>query len=1239
MGGTTISTKAERINSVQLQQSSLGQPNPLIYGKPRVPTNLLWYGDFVAKAVTTTTRSGKGGGVTQKTTTYEYYVAFQASFGHGVAIAVPTTWVGKQKFVGGATYSGNATVTELAAVSLTGKVKVSQYARIVSVQTVHACQNVNETSDTLLTAGVHYSLVGNVIVFDLVGSPDLLGQSVRIAYTYSQTGLISSLAAAGIPFFATGGVGQAAYSYMTTKHPTQALGYSETALIGASAYRLDDSAQLPNHNFEVIGRMQYPGLDDAEASDILGDLLTHPTSGANFPARSLGDLTNFSNYCRAYGLFLSPAYTEQVEARQMVDELMMVCNAEVVWSEKVLKVIPYADVAKTANGATFTPNTTPIYDLDDRHFVVTGTEAPIKCRKKTPADSFNIVTIEILNRARDYNPEPIEEGDLASIEIRGPRPKSPVQAHSICDINVGKNAARLALQRELHVTNRWIFKLDWRYCLLEPMDLVTITDLAMGLNKKPVRIVQIEESESGDLTFECEDFPFGMATATLYPAQGGTGYIPDYQVSPGNVIAPALFEPPIEMAGKSGLEVWCAVTGSDPNWGGCSVWVSFDNASYSKVGTLNGGARYGTLTGSITAALNQVAPVQLAGLGGTIVNAATTDSANLATLSLIEDELVGYSSTSLTGPNAYNVTLPNRGFFQTTPASHASSSRFIRVDDRIIKSGALDYSMVGKTIYFKFTSFNIYQAAEQSLADVSAYSYVVRGNMVALPPSNVTVGSYVLEGYGLRIKWNKIADQDVDVYEVRVGGSDWATATKIAQVKGDNYLWAVQVAGTYTVRIRALDFFGNYSMADFTLSAVIANPTASSLMLAFSGQDVTLNWGVVTGSFAIDRYEIRTGASWAAGSPVAIAYTNNYAERATFAGTKTYWVAAIDVAGNVSTPVSADITVTNPSTITISSEVIDNNVLLRWTDATASLPVVRYEIRKGTTFAGGTVIGVESNTRFSAFFEQVGGTYTYWIQATDSAGNVSVAASVTALVAQPPDYVLRLDFNSTFSGTKTNCFLQGGFLYACVDTAETFGAHFTTRSWANPQAQITAGYPLYFQPSLTTGSYEETIDYGTTLPATGIAATIGYVVESGSVTITPKLSVKLNIGDPWTDYAGQAQIVASNFRYVKITYDFTSTGGDDLIRITNINIKLSSKIRADAGTGTAVSSDSGGTTVTFNTAFIDVTSIDITALSTSAVIAVYDFVDVPNPTSFKVLLFNTSGTRVSGPFSWSAKGI
>ena len=100
-----------------------------------------------------------------------------------------------------------------------------------------------------------------------------------------------------------------------------------------------------------------------------------------------------------------------------------------------------------------------------------------------------------------------------------------------------------------------------------------------------------------------------------------------------------------------------------------------------------------------------------------------------------------------------------------------------------------------------------------------------------------------------------------------------------------------------------------------------------------------------------------------------------------------------------------------------------------------------------------------------------------------------------------------------------------------------------------------------------------------------------------------------------------------------------SSGGNDLLQITGLNIRLDSKLRNDSGTGTANSGDSGGTVVNFNLAFVDVDSISVTPLATSAVIAVYDFVDAPNPTSFKVLLFNTSGTRVSGSFSWNARGV
>ena len=87
-----------------------------------------------------------------------------------------------------------------------------------------------------------------------------------------------------------------------------------------------------------------------------------------------------------------------------------------------------------------------------------------------------------------------------------------------------------------------------------------------------------------------------------------------------------------------------------------------------------------------------------------------------------------------------------------------------------------------------------------------------------------------------------------------------------------------------------------------------------------------------------------------------------------------------------------------------------------------------------------------------------------------------------------------------------------------------------------------------------------------------------------------------------------------------------------------LNLRLETKQIGDSGNGTASSGDSGGTTVNFNVSFVDVESITVTPKGSAARIGIYDFTDVPNPTSFKVLLYDTSGNRQSGDFSWQARG-
>lgn len=99
------------------------------------------------------------------------------------------------------------------------------------------------------------------------------------------------------------------------------------------------------------------------------------------------------------------------------------------------------------------------------------------------------------------------------------------------------------------------------------------------------------------------------------------------------------------------------------------------------------------------------------------------------------------------------------------------------------------------------------------------------------------------------------------------------------------------------------------------------------------------------------------------------------------------------------------------------------------------------------------------------------------------------------------------------------------------------------------------------------------------------------------------------------------------------------TNYDGLIKIWNIEVSLAVKKEVDSGSGVASQFDASGTTFTFNKAFKDVDSIVVTANSVNERICVVDFVDAPNPTTFKVLVFDAAGVRQTETIRWVARGI
>lgn len=510
-------------------------------------------------------------------------------------------------------------------------------------------------------------------------------------------------------------------------------------------------------------------------------------------------------------------------------------------------------------------------------------------------------------------------------------------------------------------------------------------------------------------------------------------------------------------------------------------------------------------------------------------------------------------------------------------------------------------------------------------------------------PATLTVSSMVSAGTCI-LSWGAPSSVlPVKEYEVRHGAS-YAAGTLVAVVSALSVTVPVDWTGTRSFWIVARTTTGLES-TPYQRDVSVTAPAAPSVSVAIVGASVQLSWGVPASSLPVVRYEVRQGGTdFATATFVAYADTTIFTTPVVWSGTRTYRIAAIDTGGSSGTAGSADVTVTIPGVpVGVAADVVDNNVLLRWSaPATGSLPVALYRVKVGASWAGGTSIGDKSGT-FTSHFQTAAGTYTYWIAAVDSAGNEGTPVSTSVTVNAPPDYVLKANYFSTFGGTLTNAVLDGGAVYMPVVTGQTFQQHFDNNgspAWADPQDQIDAGYPIYIQPTTTTlATYVETYDFGVSIPSANITVTPTFETIAGSITWAGKVEVSPN-GSSWTTIADPGLTgFSTSFRYVRMTIKATGAARTAVGRMTALNLRIDIKQITDSGVATCNSGDAGGTTVTFGKTFLDVDAIVVTPRSTTACYAIVDFTDAPNPTTFKILVFDTAGTRVTKDVGWEARGV
>lgn len=591
------------------------------------------------------------------------------------------------------------------------------------------------------------------------------------------------------------------------------------------------------------------------------------------------------------------------------------------------------------------------------------------------------------------------------------------------------------------------------------------------------------------------------------------------------------------------------------------------------------------------------------------------------------------------------------------------------------------------------------------------------------PPTNVSEVKAAVLPDNIFINWSLVPDIDLDVYEIRAG-EDWDTATVLGEAKVNYFYASPMKAGSTTIQVRARDYDGKYSAISATTIVVVAAPRAPSVSGELIGGELILNWTDAPSDHRAERYEIwreveagvanarqykrRTIKNKISKHTRRINQKNSNLEYVAtvgglyyrflveWGGARVFHVRAIDVAGNTGEDGITTVVINTPTQPVPRSQVIDNNVMLRWSVDDSSrgtrlletrstqgrLPVNYYIVKSAQILDPLNPPIVDQATEFGRVsgefcmvYENAGGLYRYFVQAVDTAGNTSEQGTIDAVVDQPPDYNLWTEITSTldeagaWNGNALRAFngwvapiaadiswsshfvtndwetitdqLQTEYkLYKqpTLGGGESWAEHFESHNWLTPKDHVDAGYPIYLQPTSGDGArYEHIFDYGTTLPSIQLDVTVDLVQKIGNSGYKLTISTRAETTDPWVDSVADSIVVPENTRYIKIRIDITSDGDPhSYCLVRSMLMTLAAKFKTDQGD---VFVPAEGATVKFLQPFVDVINVVATAKGTDAIYCATDFQDIPYPQSFKIYAFDSKGDPVATQVTWTARGF
>lgn len=644
-----------------------------------------------------------------------------------------------------------------------------------------------------------------------------------------------------------GAVAQAPWPYMTSKHPDKALPYSGLAYM-AGVVDLGDRGGLPQYNFEVYGKLRDTG-DGVDVNP--ADYIEHVLQSVGADVQIEG-IDNFRAYCKAADILIStPPAQKSAKAQQIINDIAEITNSLVFWSTDRLKIVPLADKPI----GTWTPANQIQYDLTADDFIA-GTDGQlILYKRKDTSEAYNEATVEFINRANSYEKETVSFEVVADVQRNGLKPASKKSAHYLYTKARAQYYAEQLAMKRLYAKTQYTFRLDWAFCTLEVGDLVTLTDEACQLNRQIVVITAVNEAADGQLEFTAEGKPAGTYAPARYDVHENERPFIDYNQEAPSVNDVAIFQTVGDVGGN---QVFIGVN-APAGWGGCSVWLSDTGENYSRIGSINQQARMGRTR----LAFNETANACEVTLNqGTLKGGTHIDAERANTLCWVSGEALSYEGATMAPNNQFSLTGLVRGQYGTNAISHNAGERFIRVDEALFRYPYRKED-IGKTIYLKFTSMNLFGSNEQELDEVQAYQYTLTPYFIPEVTGLTLYTKYYeitnrVKSFDVVAEFNVPHINSLDTVEVwyREPSGQWKYG---GAGEGQVIISGCELGHTYEVKAVVKDTHGNTSQGVSKSITVELKSEIPNKPLGFSisfSDMAHFNWLEVRNA-DVDYYELR----------------------------------------------------------------------------------------------------------------------------------------------------------------------------------------------------------------------------------------------------------------------------------------------------------------------------------------------------------------------------------------------